>query len=225
MKTLAFGIVLILLLGVAGFFYRNVMETETMPEPVACTLEAKMCPDGSAVGRTGPSCEFEACAFPPNVEFKDAGIAFALPEGYVKGVQEPGADGYVENQLDFFEKPSASENVPHFISVYSYPIEDEKDGDGVILKNTRYEPSDMQAEDFSKFENVTIAGRVFRTTIIERFEGQVTSSYFLVRANDVLRFDVIERDVTDWMEPSLSVKNLPEHAALREMLGTLQVAE
>ena len=28
---------------------------------VACTLEAKICPDGSAVGRTGPNCEFEAC--------------------------------------------------------------------------------------------------------------------------------------------------------------------
>jgi hypothetical protein len=27
----------------------------------ACTLEAKICPDGSAVGRTLPGCEFEAC--------------------------------------------------------------------------------------------------------------------------------------------------------------------
>lgn len=28
---------------------------------VACTLEAKLCPDGSAVGRTGPRCEFAKC--------------------------------------------------------------------------------------------------------------------------------------------------------------------
>ena len=28
---------------------------------VACTMEAKMCPDGSYVGRTGPRCEFTAC--------------------------------------------------------------------------------------------------------------------------------------------------------------------
>src|SRR3989338_7539618 len=28
---------------------------------VACTQEAKICPDGSAVGRTGPNCEFAAC--------------------------------------------------------------------------------------------------------------------------------------------------------------------
>lgn len=28
---------------------------------VVCTDEAKLCPDGSAVGRTGPNCEFAAC--------------------------------------------------------------------------------------------------------------------------------------------------------------------
>lgn len=27
----------------------------------ACTLEAKICPDGSGVGRAGPNCEFAAC--------------------------------------------------------------------------------------------------------------------------------------------------------------------
>jgi len=29
--------------------------------PVACTLEAKLCPDGSTVGRVGPNCEFAPC--------------------------------------------------------------------------------------------------------------------------------------------------------------------
>ncbi len=32
-----------------------------LPTAVACTLEAKICPDGSAVGRTGPNCEFAPC--------------------------------------------------------------------------------------------------------------------------------------------------------------------
>lgn len=30
-------------------------------QPVACTMEAKQCSDGSYVGRTGPKCEFAAC--------------------------------------------------------------------------------------------------------------------------------------------------------------------
>ena len=33
----------------------------TSTEPVACTMDARLCPDGSSVGRTGPKCEFEAC--------------------------------------------------------------------------------------------------------------------------------------------------------------------
>lgn len=36
------------------------------PQPKACTADAKICPDGSAVGRTGPDCEFAACPLPAN---------------------------------------------------------------------------------------------------------------------------------------------------------------
>ncbi len=35
------------------------------PEVVACTMEARQCPDGSYVGRQGPSCEFAACPATP----------------------------------------------------------------------------------------------------------------------------------------------------------------
>jgi hypothetical protein len=31
------------------------------PPATACTEEAKVCPDGSAVGRSGPNCEFAPC--------------------------------------------------------------------------------------------------------------------------------------------------------------------
>lgn len=31
------------------------------PKITACTQEAKLCPDGSSVSRTGPNCEFTAC--------------------------------------------------------------------------------------------------------------------------------------------------------------------
>lgn len=30
-------------------------------EPVFCTMEAKLCPDGTGVGRSGPNCEFAPC--------------------------------------------------------------------------------------------------------------------------------------------------------------------
>ncbi len=33
-------------------------------ETYMCTMDAKICPDGSAVGRTGPKCEFSPCPTP-----------------------------------------------------------------------------------------------------------------------------------------------------------------
>ena len=33
----------------------------TIVQEQGCTSEAKLCPDGSAVGRSGPNCEFTAC--------------------------------------------------------------------------------------------------------------------------------------------------------------------
>ncbi|MFN7990754.1 MAG: hypothetical protein U0R44_01210 [Candidatus Micrarchaeia archaeon] len=36
-------------------------QTPAANNTTACTQEAKICPDGSAVGRTGPNCEFAPC--------------------------------------------------------------------------------------------------------------------------------------------------------------------
>ncbi len=55
-------------------------------KPVACTMEAKLCPDGSAVGRTGPKCEFAACPGEVNNNLwktttdNKTGISFQYPE-------------------------------------------------------------------------------------------------------------------------------------------------
>lgn len=39
----------------------STVKAVTKTGTVACTMEAKVCPDGSTVGRTGPNCEFAAC--------------------------------------------------------------------------------------------------------------------------------------------------------------------
>ena len=42
-------------------------------EGVFCTADAKICPDGTAVGRTGPHCDFAPCPTPTNLTGTDAG--------------------------------------------------------------------------------------------------------------------------------------------------------
>lgn len=220
MKSLAFGIVLILLLGIAGFFYRNVMESSGEPEPVACTMEAKLCPDGSAVGRQGPSCAFAACPL-PNAEDTDIGLAFAIPEGYVSNADAIGADPELRVVLD----KAAPGGLPHSIVIRRFPIPTGKTAEDVMVGETLFETSDMGAESMDQLAKEDIGGKTFYSVTVERFEAQIHTLYYLPRGNDVLRFEVLERDVTEWMEPSLKLSELPEHAALLSMLETIQVSE
>lgn len=34
-----------------------------IPTPITCTMEVRVCPDGSYVGRVGPNCDFAACPY------------------------------------------------------------------------------------------------------------------------------------------------------------------
>lgn len=38
-----------------------ILYTNFQNQPLACTMEAKLCEDGSSVGRTGPNCDFAPC--------------------------------------------------------------------------------------------------------------------------------------------------------------------
>lgn len=216
MKQLLVGILLLVILGIAGFFYRNAMER---PGPVggACPADAKLCPDGSSVGRVAPLCNFAEC--PTGTVDSATGITYQIPEGYTADENAYGAD---MSLIGAFVKPSASASVMHTIIIRRYPIEAGQTANDVILAHTRRQPADMQVESMDEFTPVVINGKTYQSFVVERFEALVNSVYYLARANDVLKFEIIEHDVTDWMEPTLSVKNLPEHAAFIQMLGTVQ---
>ena len=52
----------ILWVSFAGYLNYSIWQLSINNEnQVSCTMEAKLCPDGSYVGRVGPSCEFAAC--------------------------------------------------------------------------------------------------------------------------------------------------------------------
>jgi hypothetical protein len=58
-------------------------------EPKGCTAEAKICPDGSAVGRTGPNCEFAPCPGEPKACTEEAKIC---PDGSAVGRTGPNCE-------------------------------------------------------------------------------------------------------------------------------------
>jgi len=83
---LAGGFLFSLLSGAAGYYLgkrQSVKPPTPVPSPtyapetppeqgVFCTMDAKLCPDGSAVGRVPPKCEFAPCPGPGSEKPKDS---------------------------------------------------------------------------------------------------------------------------------------------------------
>jgi hypothetical protein len=72
-SALLIVIIVLVAAGALGFSYvKNGAPATETPVPTAspssevtfCTMDAKICPDGSAVGRIPPTCEFAACPAP-----------------------------------------------------------------------------------------------------------------------------------------------------------------
>lgn len=71
-SSISLGIILSMAVFIGGFLWlsnfketkierKKVAETIDDSVQIACSQEAKICPDGSSVGRTGPNCEFAPC--------------------------------------------------------------------------------------------------------------------------------------------------------------------
>lgn len=221
MKQLLIGVLLVVLIGIGAFVYRSTIERPTFNPSVihACTQEAKLCPDGTSVGRTGPNCEFAACAL-PNAEDKTIGISFVVPNGYVANPDAIGADESLRAVFDSTGPKTGG--IPDSLIIRRYSIPVGKTATDVILANTMHESSGIQAKSMNEFKPVTVHGKAYQSITVERFEAIVHTEYYLARKDDVLRFEVIERDVKSWSDPALVVTELPSHKALLMLLSTLQ---
>ena len=80
-------------LAAGGAYY---LWSKNNQKPAACTMEAKICPDGSAVGRTGPDCEFAIC---PKINslLSEAEARLIAEESCVKGGEVLSSGIYNEN--------------------------------------------------------------------------------------------------------------------------------
>ncbi len=118
--------------------------------PTACTQEAKQCPDGSYVGRSGPNCEFSVCSEENNDIWKTAtsnGITFQYPKTlfteYIHTVDWP-PQVQVLNELFICteagtETARAGQTVKRMVDDRTYCVTKESEGAaGSIYTNYAY---------------------------------------------------------------------------------------
>lgn len=207
------GILFIVLLGLGGFAYRNIAERST--RPIACPLDALVCPDGTAVARTGLSCSFPACQ-PPNVSLSNVAIAFAVPSGFAEATLPDAAS------VSAYESSvAASSTQAASIVIRRYAFSASSTALSAIQQTAIGGASGLPISA-TRFTSTTIGNHRFTVVSIERFEGVVNTAYYLARGTDVLRFDAIDRGVMGWGDSRLDVSALPAHAALEKLLSTLQ---
>lgn len=220
MKNLFLGILLIVILGIGGFVYRNAVEYPT--QPIACPLDALLCPDGTSVSRTGSSCTFLACAL-PNVSLSDINISFAIPEGFTAAEFPDSAS------VAAYEKFTASSTNVASVIIRRYAIAASSDSTSSPQATALYtiqqtavgSPSGLPLPS-TAFSSTILGTRRFTVVSIERFEGVIDTAYYLARGTDVLRFDAIDRGVMNWTDSRQDISALPAHAALGKLLTTLQ---
>ncbi len=212
MRSLLFGILIIILVGFGGLVYRNVVERPS--RPIACPMDAMVCPDGTSVARTGLSCTFSPCP-PPNVSLADVGISFAVPTGFVVA-EIPDAESVAA-----YEMATTSSAEVASIVVRQYAIAASSTALATI-RQTAIGGASGEPMPTTSFTSTVLGTHRFTVVSLERFEGVVNTAYYLARGTDVLRFDAIDRGVTNWTDSTLSVSTLPAHKALIELLATLQ---
>lgn len=88
-------IILVIALGIGSYLIYS-GKINFPQKQIACTLEAKICPDETSVGRSGPKCEFTPCPSPKveeeaswkaytNIKY---GFSFKYPENMVVDVYD-----------------------------------------------------------------------------------------------------------------------------------------
>jgi len=108
----------LIVVGIAGgAYYLGKQRSSSAPSnnQTACTQDAKICPDGSAVGRVGPNCEFAECPKPSATPDETANwktyintkysFSFKYPPDWILN-EEGSEDGYAV----WFYRPDYKDN-------------------------------------------------------------------------------------------------------------------
>jgi hypothetical protein len=212
MKSLIYGVTLIILLGIGGLVYRNAVEHPS--QATACPVSKLRCPDSTFVQHLPNSCEFPLCPF-PNVSFPDVHIAFAVPEGFESG------DAPDANLIAYYQSSVTSSTTAASIEVLRFPIAASSTALATIQQTAVGGASEMPVSATS-FTSTVVGSHRFTVVTLGRFEGVVDTAYYLARNDDVLRFDAVDKGVVRWNDSTLDVSTLPANKALRKLLSTLE---
>lgn len=153
-------VIFIIALIIAGTIGYYAWQKSEKPAAAVCTTEAKICPDGSVVGRAGPGCEFSPCPNQSSLKtFTDnnSGLFFQYPENlgiqYISTVDWPPlmtieSGKFTCNEAGSIDSP-AGETKKYNINGHNYCVTRKSEGSagGVYNLYAYAFPKQMQGDE------------------------------------------------------------------------------
>jgi hypothetical protein len=214
MKELIALLAFVLVVGVGGFLYRNALERPLVGGGGGvspCASDAQICPDGTAIARSGAACAFAPCPF-PNVEIGD--IALVVPSGFV-AVTAATTDPAV---VGVFDAAALSGAAGGRIEVRHYAVPAGASANETVLA-TAQSVEGALPESMLAFTPIIVNGATFEVIDLGTPEAPRTG-YYLLRESSVLRIDAIEPPAGEGAERA---QGQPVREAVLKMLGTASI--
>jgi hypothetical protein len=229
----SFGLLLVCLIlltiaGVAYYVAHNPLVTMPAPQGAICTMEAKLCPDGSYVGRGGPRCEFAVCPTAPatwrTYHQPEQGWEVKYPPVLEVYPTAPGGNLTSFQSASFYNNEEKDLDNEHAVDIAISKISNSSDGFPQQLINaTVYDGSGLHPKSFDEFTSVTINGNenfyYLRTGV---FESVLSLVYYYPTNKGIYAFNLVARGV-DWTNPNYNPDTDPAHLILKQMLPTFKL--
>ena len=95
-KKIIYIVAVVIIIFIGWFIFENIRRFGENIDQAACTMEARICSDGSTVGRSGPNCEFTPC---PEIKsiLKESEARIIAEKNCIKGGEALSSGIYNEN--------------------------------------------------------------------------------------------------------------------------------
>jgi hypothetical protein len=202
------GVILITVLLTGTYFLGQKLNNK-----VACTTEAKLCPNGSSVGRAGPKCEFSPCPKTPT----------PTPDPTANWKTYTGADFTIKYPADYSVIPSS------YVSSSNYP-----NGSLVTFQSTTSAITITESDNSRHLTTANALGNGPGLSYTKDFlTGKIIQSFFVDAVAGVgveniaagqsgTEFDTIWINNGKIYQATTSTKD--GYAALKQMLSTFKFA-
>lgn len=203
-QKVAVGLVIAALLAGISYYYWQMRPAGPFWQEQGCTTEAKICPDGSAVGRSGPNCEFAAC---PGEESGNTAID---TDGWAATTTAQGIIFKYPADLASAEYVHPND-WPPTLDVREGVVACEVSGSeitGGVMTERRL----VNGHDYCVTrEGEGAAGSIYTTyTYTTQRDGQVATLSFVIRTVQCLNYDEPQRSVCQAAQAGFDVNRLAD---------------